>query len=112
MHVRCLDLYQFCLQNKLILHGPRRTKNDIFILLILHEVPLQLAPSLYLNPLSCIVHLCSVLYYFTLSNSRRFNSPRGKGRALAGGQWVNLPMCLVDASSCIVNALICPTLLL
>jgi hypothetical protein len=58
MYVRCLDLYQVCLQNKLILHGLQRTENDIFIvLLIFHEAPLQLTPSLYLNPLGCIVHM-------------------------------------------------------
>jgi hypothetical protein len=91
MYMRCLDLYQFCFENKLILHGPQRTKTYIFIMLILHEEPLQLTPSasLYLNPLSCIiVHLCSVLYYNTLSNPDDLTHQES-----TGAQWVNQTIC-------------------
>jgi hypothetical protein len=58
-----------------------------FIPILFHEAPLQLTPSFYLNPLSCIVHLCSLLYYFTLPNTRRFLK-LVKGGALTGAQSV------------------------
>jgi hypothetical protein len=51
-------------------------------------VLLCLTPDDLVNPLSCIVPWCTVLYYFTLSNARRFYSWRGEhsltGKGLIG----------------------------